>query len=195
MKLEVPETLNDITVESYQELALIENPTQEDVLSCLLEIDRRDIRRLKTKSVDGLSKHLEMLLETPQGLQRTFKMWGKEWGFIPNLDDATYGEHIDIMESFDVKSWHKLMAVLYRPIKMKGKVKGNNLYAIEKYDPGKYDEVMKQAPLGVCLGAQLFFCDLMRDLSVCTLSYLEREELQRVLGSMKNGEDIANSIC
>ena len=83
------------------------------------------------------------------------------FGFIPNLDEMTLGEYIDLDTYFgDWDNMHKAMSVLYRPIT---KEKGN-LYNIEEYDGTKYSDVLKLMPLDVVLGSIFFFYNLSSEL-------------------------------
>lgn len=193
MKIEVPNTLEGIPLRNYQRLMEIENPTEEDTLSCLLDINIDVLRALKSSSVAQLSQHLKALFSRQHNLQRHFTLNGKEFGFIPNLDDASYGE-IDDIEAFIV-DWqisHKAMAVMFRPVTVKKKKK----YLIEDYEPGKYDELMKDAPLSHVLGANVFFYRLTNDLGKAILNYMREEAAQATAKgiSPSNGEDIQGYI-
>jgi hypothetical protein len=114
-----------------------------------------------------------MLGQKPQ-LVPTFTIGEQEFGFIPELDNITYGEFVDLDTYLqDVQYMHKTMAVLYRPIKQKVK----NRYLIEPYESaGKYADLMKQSPMSVALGAVLFFYRLGNELLQATLNSLEKEE-------------------
>jgi hypothetical protein len=47
-------------------------------------------------------------------------MDGVEYGFIPNLDDMSFGEYVDLDTYLgDWQNIHRAMAVLYRPIREK----------------------------------------------------------------------------
>jgi len=88
------------------------------------------------------------------------------------------------------------MAVLYRPIKKNGL---NGTYEIEDYNGTvTYGEVMKFAPLDVCLGATVFFYNLGNALLNATIAYLEKDkEVQNILlqGNLgKDGDGIVQSM-
>jgi hypothetical protein len=121
-------------------------------------------------------------------------MDGVEYGFIPNLDDASYGEVDDIREYIsDIDTWHLAMGVLFRPIKGK---KGDK-YLIEDYEPGKYAEKMKRMPINVAIGAQVFFWTLITDLLSCIPSAMREEAVteERMLDFSKSGADITQSLA
>ena len=124
-----------------------------------------------------------------------FKMSGNEYGFIPNLDEITYGENKDVTAYInDWETMHKAMAVLFRPVKQKQRDK----YIIEDYEGShKYSEVMKDMPLDIVMGAMVFFYNLTNVLLKSIPSFLEKEmkkeQMQGVI-SPENGEAIQNSI-
>jgi hypothetical protein len=129
----------------------------------------------------------------------TFKMGGTEFGFIPNLEDMTFGEYTDL-DTY-ITDWdeiHKAMAVLYRPIKKKGL---NGTYEIEDYNGTiTYAEVMKFAPLDVCLGATVFFYRLGNELLKATIAYLEKDKevqniLQRQISIPNMDGTVASMLC
>ena len=119
------------------------------------------------------------------------------FGFIPNLEDMTFGEYTDL-DTY-ITDWdlmHRAMAVLYRPIKNNGL---NGTYDIEEYNGTvTYSEVMKNAPLDVALGATVFFYNLGNELLNATINFLEtNKEVQNILQKgnlVKNGDGIVQSM-
>ena len=89
---------------------------------------------------------------------------------------------------------HKAMAVLYRPIKQKLGAR----YLIEDYEGShKYSEAMKEMPLGIVMGAMVFFYNLTNALLKAIPSYLERQaKKEQTTGaiSAENGEAIKKYI-
>ena len=85
----------------------------------------------------------------------------------------TFGEYIDLESNISsVETFHKAMAVMYRPITKKVK----DRYEIFEYKgTDEFSELMKYAPLNVVLGATVFFSTLGSDLVQHTLTYLEKE--------------------
>jgi hypothetical protein len=129
-----------------------------------------------------------MFENIPQLVQR-FKMNGVEYGFIPDLDDMSLGEYIDLDTYLgDWENIHRAMAVLYRPIKNKS----GNRYNIKDYD-GKGFEDMKDMPLDAVLSSIVFFYNLGIELSKAMMNYLEtteEEALTEYLNSQQNGVGI-----
>ena len=157
MKIEVniPENLNDITLGQYQEFLKIEEPTEEDILKVFLGLDLKGLGKIKASDVDKYANHITTLFQQEPKHQLKFILKGIEYGFIPNLDEITYGENKDVTSYLnDWDSMHKAMSVLYRPVVTKLK----DRYTIEPYEgTHKYSETMKQMPLGVVMGSMVFF--------------------------------------
>jgi hypothetical protein len=122
-----------------------------------------------------------------------FKMGGVEFGFIPNLEEMTQGEFVDLDTYIsDWQEMHKAMAVLFRPITKKV----NDKYQIEDYNGSiTYSEVMKHAPIDVVLGATVFFYHLGNELMNSTLTYLEENPQIQSLMSKHNSENGGDGIA
>ena len=195
IEVSVPSSLKEVKLKDYQDYLLIEEPTNDDMLKCILNIDQKELGKIKASDVDFLLGHVINLFEEKQELIPKFKMYGIEYGFIPNLDEITYGENKDVTAYInDWGTMHKAMAVLFRPIKQKQRDK----YIIEEYEGShKYSEVMKEMPLNVVMGAMVFFYNLTNVLLKSIPSFLEKEiakeQMQGVI-SKENGEAIQNSI-
>jgi len=189
--------LRDVPLHRYQKFAILDNPTNDDLLKCFLGISQKELNGMPYDTAENYLKDIENQLAEEHKLVRTFKLNGEHYGFIPNLDEITYGENVDVTKYIgEYGSMHKAMAVLYRPIKQKI----NDKYLIEDYE-GTYSraEKMKDMPLSVALGAIVFFYNLTNELLNYTLNYLEiqvkmEKESQEQIISQENGKDILNSI-
>ena len=83
------------------------------------------------------------------------------------------------------------MAVLYRPIKQKLGAR----YLIEDYEGShKYSETMKQMPLGVVMGAMVFFYNLTNALLKAIPNYLEEELEKESRDLLRSGEVTKNQL-
>ena len=197
MKIEViiPNNLSEITLDQYQRfLKIQENNTDEKFLtSKMIEIfcgiKLPEVLKMRVNDVSLITNILsEMFENIPQLVQR-FKMNGVEYGFIPDLDDMSLGEYIDLDTYLgDWENMHRAMAVLYRPIKNKS----GNRYNIKEYD-GKGFEDMKDMPLDAVLSSIVFFYNLGIELSKAMMNYLEtteEEALTEFLNSQPNGVGI-----
>ena len=140
-------------------------------------------------------RNINNLFEQEQKHSLRFNLNGLEFGFIPNLDEITYGENKDVTAYLnDWQKMHKAMAVLYRPIINKFGKK----YLIEEYEGShKHSELMKSMPLGVVMGSLVFFCNLTNELLKAIPSLLEKEmqkEQTTKVILQENGEAIRNYI-
>jgi len=184
MKIEitVPTSLNEITLEQYQKFLKIaeENPEGNFLNAKMIEIfcgiPLSDSYKLKMSSVSAIIDILnEMLSVTPNHVEK-FTLNGVQYGFIPDLDEMSLGEYIDLDNN--IISWaemHKAMNVLYRPIKIK---KGDK-YNIEDYDVSN-PEALKDMPLDAAIGAVFFFLNLGLELSKHTILYSNLEEMENI---------------
>ena len=206
MKLEinVPTELNEIKLSQYQAfLKIAKDNTDEEFLhqkmvQTFCGIDLKEVAEIRYKEVLEITESLGKMfdIKSHKFINR-FKLGGVEFGFIPNLDDMTFGEYTDLDTYItDWSEMHKAMAVLYRPIKNKGL---NGTYEIEKYNGSiTYSDVMKHAPLDVVFGANVFFYNLGNELLKSTVTYLENnQEIQTILhqpNSVKGGDGIVQSM-
>ena len=193
--ISVPISLKYIKLGNYQKFLQIENPSTEDLIKCLLEVSSPDLARMKATDVDHIAAELNELFEVDHQFVNQFELYGKRFGFIPKLDDITYGENKDITNYInDWGNMHKAMAVLFRPIEKKL----SNQYIIEDYEGSHvYSDVMKDMPLSVVLGSMVFFYNLTNELLNYIPSYLQKQiskEQMTEAGSLGNGEAIQNYI-
>ena len=196
IEINVPSSLAEITLGQYQKfLKIAENNPDGNFLNAkMIEIfcgiPLSDSYKLKMSSVTAILDILnEMLAITPQHVER-FKMNGVEYGFIPDLDEMSLGEYIDLDNN--ASKWeqmHVAMNVLYRPIKTSKVGK----YNIEDYDV-KFPEVLKDMPLDAAIGSLFFFYNLGTELAKHTIQSLdsqaEMEVIQEQLTLAKSGVGI-----
>jgi len=195
IEVSIPSTLKEVKLKDYQDFLLIDNPSNDDLLKCILNINTKELGKIKDKDVDYLINHINKLFDQEHKYIPTFNLNGVAYGFIPNLDEITYGENKDVTSY--INEWgnmHKAMAVLFRPLKQKQ----GHKYLIEEYEGShKYSEVMKEMPLSVVLGAMVFFYNLTNELLNYIPNYLEKEvtkEQTKGQISPENGEAIQNYI-
>tara|TARA_R100000789_G_scaffold2310_1_gene5859 strand:+ start:1198 stop:1842 length:645 start_codon:yes stop_codon:yes gene_type:complete len=203
INIDVPDSLSEITLSQYQKFEKIDNDENRNtnfILHKLVEIfcnlDLRDIIKIKWSSVSKIANSINELFEKDHKLIKTFTLNKKQYGFIPNLDDMTLGEYIDLDNSVsDWQQMHKAMAVLFRPITFK---KGQR-YLIQEYEAEEGDE-LKEMPLDVVLGSLFFFYNLRKELLNTIPSYLKLEMQKKgmtiveKLPSQKSGDGISLSM-
>lgn len=181
MKTEIviPTSLSEIPLKSYQEfMKVVEKSNDEEfigqkTIEIFCGLKMKDVVKVKWSDVKNLTLHLNGIFKEKPKFQLTFKIQDTEFGFIPNLEDMTFGEYIDLESNIsNVETFHKAMAVMYRPITKKVK----DRYEIFEYKgTDEFSDLMKYAPLNVVLGATVFFSILGSDLVQHTLTSLETE--------------------
>jgi hypothetical protein len=204
-EIQVPTKLSDITLEQFQAFNRVLDETDNDVfithkmIATFCKIRMSDVIRIRQIDTESIAITLRKMLEGEKKFIQRFELGGKEFGFIPNLEDISSGEYADLDKYIsDWETMHKALAVMYRPITKK---KGDK-YEIEPYEgSATYSEVMKYAPLDVAFGALVFFYRLGNELLKATLTYLEREvaelaemNIQHSLNSTQNGDGIITSM-
>jgi hypothetical protein len=197
MKLElvVPTQLSEIPLKHYQKfLGIAENTNDEiflaeKMIQCFCGIELKEIVKIPFKEVEALSIHFATMFQKKTEFKNRFTLAGTEFGFIPNLENMSWGEYIDLEANIsDVKTFHKAMAVMYRPIVEKH----GDKYKIEPYvSSANYAEVMEYAPLDIALAAKVFFYNLENELLEATLYYLENQitkdkEISQILAKELN---------
>ena len=180
IELEVPTTMNDITLGQYQKYIKVADENEgadefvnKKLIEIFCNITLRDVEQIPMVEAEKVITILGKAFEEKPELIRHFKLLDVEMGFIPKLDDISLGEYIDLENTIsDWQNIHKAMAVLFRPVNFKSKDK----YTIAPYSPNEdIQSLMKEMPLDVVMGAMVFFYDLGRELSIATLNYMEQE--------------------
>jgi hypothetical protein len=199
MKIEinVPTSLSEVTLGQYQKFLKIaeDNPEGNFLNAKMIEIfcgiPLSDSYKLKMSSVTAIIDILnELLSQTPKRVEQ-FTMNGVQYGFIPDLDEMSLGEYVDLDGSAsDWNNMHIAMNVLYRKIKIKKSGKYNIVdYNVEN------PEKMKDMPLDAAIGSLFFFYNLGMELSKHTILYssnqVEMEAYQEQLISETNGDGIS----
>ena len=197
VKLNIPTTLNEITLGQYIEFAKLDVTNESEVQSKMIEIFCQVpsvvVRGMKATDIVDICNILNNMFDTKHHLINSFKIGGQEYGFIPSLEDMSFGEYVDL-DTFigDNDNLHRAMNVLYRPIDLRQ----GNRYKIKVYDPDLSEDA-KNYPLDAVLGAIVFFYTLGTDLSTVMLnSSKEANEgnLAHYLTSLPNGGGTIQSM-
>jgi hypothetical protein len=192
--INIPDSLAEVTLEQYQKYLKIQDENKDEKFLAVKMIEifcglRGDhVLMMRATDIQSIVNILtDMLNDTPK-LVTQFKMKGKQYGFIPKLEDMTFGEYIDL-DTFmgDWDNMHRAMNVLYRPVTDQY----GDKYAIEEYQVDSVEQ-MKGMPMNAVLGSILFFYNLGMDLSRTMLNSLESKEtsLAQYLISEENGVGI-----
>tara|TARA_R110000744_G_scaffold195880_2_gene315025 strand:+ start:3941 stop:4585 length:645 start_codon:yes stop_codon:yes gene_type:complete len=180
MKVEliIPNNLNEVTLGQYQEYIKLKDLSEVEMSLKMIEIfcnlNSKQVRYLKATDVKEVVNIISQMFDSKPSLVNTFKINDIEYGFIPNLDEMSFGEYIDLDTYIgDWDNIEKAMGVLYRPIEMRK----NNRYHLKEYEAGD-SEHLKDMPLDAVLGSILFFYHLGNDLCRVTMNSLEEEEME-----------------
>jgi hypothetical protein len=197
VNLRIPTTLNEITLGQYQEYAKLEGLSETDLQLKTIEIFCNVppivVRNMKATDIVEICSIISVMFDTKHQLISMFKLNGVEYGFIPSLEDMSFGEYVDL-DTFigDNDNLHRAVNVLYRPIEHRQ----GNRYTIKEYDPST-SEIAKDMPLDAVLGAVVFFYNLGKDLSIAMLNCLDKKNEQTLaeyLTSMPNGDGTIQSM-
>ena len=208
IELEVPTTLSDIKLWQYQKyMKIIEQNKTEDaedeekindflnmkLVEIFCNVSLKDVVKIPLKEYKKVLVVLNKAFEEKPKLIQRFDLLDVDMGFIPNLDDITLGEYVDIETNItDWQKMHKAMAVLYRPVNFKAEDK----YGIAPYKVNEeIQETMKDMPLDVAISSMVFFYALGKDLLGAIPKYLKenlkKEDMQTLDNHLqKNGGGI-----
>ena len=197
VKLNIPTTLNEITLGQYQKFSKLDVTNESEIQSKMIEIfcevPSVVVRNMKATDIVDICNILNNMFDTKHQLINSFKIGKQEYAFIPSLEDMSFGEYVDL-DTFigDNDNLHRAMNVLYRPIDLKQ----GNRYKIKDYDPDLSEDA-KDYPLDAVLGAMVFFYDLGKDLSTVMLNFSKEaneENLVHYLTSLPNGAGTIQSM-
>ena len=207
INLNIPEKLSEMTLGQYQDWLKVSEGKeldtflQQKIIEIFCGITLKEVMQIKASDIDRLVADISnIFVEEPKFIDR-FDYAGKEFGFIPKLDDISFGEYVDLDTYLqDWQLMHKAMAVLFRPVIYKPKKKWYNFfiwkfidkskYLIEDYESAeKYD--LKCMPLNVVFGSLVFFYHLRSELLRHILNYLANQTgikvSPKLMDSLKNG--------
>jgi len=179
MDLLLPTSLSEIPLSRYQNFIKTKEASNDDefiaqkMIQIFCGIDLKDVGKIKMKHLNELIAHFTKVFSEKPKLIRQFKIKDIEFGFIPKLDEITFGEYVDLEHHLqNWSTYHKAMAVMYRPIAERQKDK----YTIVEYEPNEdMQELMKFAPLDVAISSSVFFWTIAQELQQRTINFLQKE--------------------
>ena len=196
LTINIPETLNEVTLKQYQKWLKIaegkdlDSFLQQKMVEIFCNIPLKQVLQIKATDINNICEELSKLFNNEPKFIDRFTLNDKEFGFIPKLDDISFGEYVDLDTYLaDWELMHKAIGVLYRPITYKKKKQ----YLIEDYESSdKYD--MSQTTLDIVFGAIVFFYSLKNELQKVILNYLATQQEiglpQHLRDSLLNGAGI-----
>ena len=201
VNLRIPTSLNEITLGQYQEFAKLDGTLENThdtaiqlkIVEIFCKVPEIVVRNMKATDIAEVCEIINTMFNTNHQLINKFSLGGVDYGFIPELDDMTFGEYMDL-DTFisDNDNLHRAVNVLFRPIEHKRGAR----YTIKEYNPDT-SENAKDFPLDVVLGAIVFFYSLGKDLSMVMLNSLDEKNekaLAQHLISQPNGDGSMHSM-
>lgn len=193
--INVPTELNEITLKQYQKFLKVQDSSKDNnfiqtkMIEIFCRVKPQDALSIKLSDANRIANLISNMFEEKPDLVKSFYLGGVEYGFVPDLDEITLGEYIDLDTYMgDWENIHTAMNVLYRPIKQKLSDK----YLIEDYNVETKD-LLLHMPMDAVFGSIIFFYHLGIDLSKTMMNYLENKEekqLLDVLDLQRNGDGI-----
>ena len=182
VKFQVPASLKDIPLKdyiAYQKILDANKDAQESefvtmkMVSIFCNVSYEDLQKLSLTQYDVVVQMLQDVFGQKPTFRNRIKIGDTDFGFIPKLDDISLGEYVDLENYMkSPTTYHKAMAVLYRPVTLKVK----ETYLIEDYEGSdKYAEFFLDCDLETALGAMLFFWNLGKELLSDMKTYLQEE--------------------
>ena len=187
LEITVPSSLDDITLRQYKEYERVLDTNKDDVnaehflnlkmLEIFCKVPLEVVNKMKAIHYEEIVSKLYDVLTAKPELVQTFRMGDSTFGFIPNLEDMTFGEYIDLDTYIgDMKNIEKAMSVLYRPITMKIKDK----YIIDEYKGDLFHEAMLDMPMSAVVSSIVFFYNLGIDLSSVMMNSLQPHQQEQL---------------
>jgi hypothetical protein len=195
MKVTIPTDLNEIPLAVFEQYTSLPEMDEEkrafESIAIFCDAKVSEIRKWPLDAVNQILEKLATTINQTPKFQDRFTLNGTKYGFIPNLDELTTGEFIDLETYVKENAMWKIMSVLFRPVIIEGQ---NNRYEIGEYK-GTLVEDFKMMPTGVAYGAMVFFWSLGASLlNSMVKSLAETEAIQTHTQSIKNGAGLDLSI-
>lgn len=198
MRVIIPTDLSEIKLSQYLRYNKVVADNANDdtfiriqMVSIFCNLTVAEVMQIPVNDFTDIVQNISKVLDQKPQLVRTFKMDGVHYGFIPNIEKISLGEHatIDTLLGND-ENLPLLMSVMYRRITKKALP----FYEIEPYDGDESRAVLfKDTPMDVVISSMLFFWTLSKELLSNILFHLENKakregvNLEEVLANAGGG--------
>ncbi len=177
--INIPTSLKDITLKQYKKFLKIQDGIENTaflqlkIIEIFCNVDLKIAKAMRYTDVEEITANILNLFTQQPTLVTDFIMNGEKYGFVPDLDNMTLGEYIDLdTYSSDYENIEIAMNVLYRPITTKLK----NKYLIVDYNPDTKDKMLNM-PMDAVISSMFFFLNLRIELSNIILNSSEAREI------------------
>ncbi len=168
-KINLPNGWNEVTLSRFAEMQQASDPSNDEMdggaaewLAILTGATVEEIESLPLSEVKQMVSESQWALEPPTtDYQEAFTIDGQEYGIIPDFSKMTLGEHQN-MELYSnggvIENLHKIMALLYRPVKRRGIFRRKEVEAYDtKTSPARAELFKEKLTVDKAYGAALFF--------------------------------------
>lgn len=180
MKVVLPENISEITLGQFQQYSEIADQEVDykhkiKVVSIFCEVPENVVDQFPIRQVEDFYNQIAKALTENVDFTQRFEFHGKEFRFIPNLDEIKGNEFMDLMTyQGEIKNYHRLMAILFRPVIDKDNF-GN--YKIAEYNgTSEWSDKMKDLPLNIANGSLFFFSSLSKELEISIHRYIQKAQ-------------------
>ena len=210
IEVNLPASWQDITLKEYLAYQKALKPYEgveeyhsisfEKAINYFCNISTEDLYNIPVESYNGLYDSVKEIFKEGYDLPlvHRFTILSTEFGFIPSLNEMSYGEYLDLVTYFK-DMWTNMptiMSILYRPVVESDK----NTYSITTYTgtSESTEELFKEKlTMDIVWGAIGFFLNLQRDSLKGILIFLAKEMKKVTTDTAlletltKNGQDIS----
>ena len=183
-----------MTVSQVAKYLSLTDPSPIEAAMCYLNVGMDEVRKLTPDQIEHAAERMEDYKSIPAIFQERLWLDGEEWnregkgveyGIVNDWGKLTGGEYFDVKEFQQdyYQNATKILAVLYRPVKQRyGKS-----YDIEPYNGVDGHEKFGTLPAQYLHGVMLFFCNVRRNCSKTSLSYLTTKGKEMNLAKSGDG--------
>lgn len=204
MKLLIPTSLKDIKLIQYLEYLkevekseLMQEPDKyltSKTMEIFCNVTPDEVNNIEYGVVTTIVDRIKDIISEEPRLVESFYVGNIKFGWLPKLDDMSYGEFLDL--NSNISDWDNMviaMGVLYRPITKEK----NGKYLVEKYKGDTYHDALMQMPMSAVVGAMVFFWNLGLDCLKYMTNFLEEEtqmSFQNQLTLVNDGVGMQHSM-
>lgn len=197
MHIQIPANTAAITLRQY--VAYHKAITDIEKMIVITGKKRSTIEGLKQETVTDILESFEVSCNTGAAKhEQTFFIGPRRFGFIPDINSMTFGEHVDL-DAYSRQTYigngkvaheylPKLMAIMFRPVTdILGKY-----YNIQPYDSAKthtYIEEINEITMDRVNGALVFFSTIANELTSNSTEYLE-EVMKEVMKTVNQHQAV-----
>jgi len=109
IQVKVPTSLNEIPLKHYVDFLNVQKGSNDEefiaqkMIEIFCGIRLSDVANIKLTSLNEMVAHFTNLFSQKPEFTQTFKIGEVEFGFIPNLEEISFGEYVDLENS--LQSW------------------------------------------------------------------------------------------